>query len=220
MGDAVLNSDGTLPPLIDQGTMPSSILGGLLTFGGPKRSAWGQMPMRLRHDVEARLRALRKGRSSSRRRRSPALRRPRVPTPKRVLRPVDGRGARARHPERTGQRPRADERDPRVELRVREVLGRRPRRSQRRRRPRPAPGRLHVDGGAGRSRRLHGRRRLQGRARPAPRRQQLGRRRLPRRRRLGRGRHAQRAFGGQYRGDNNFIQSAEDWCVLDLKRVA
>ncbi len=45
MIDAPLNADGTLPWLVDVGTMPSSILGGMLTYGGAKQSVWGQMPM-------------------------------------------------------------------------------------------------------------------------------------------------------------------------------
>ncbi|HEY6462662.1 MAG TPA: hypothetical protein VIY73_20980 [Polyangiaceae bacterium] len=44
MVDAVPNRDGTLPPLVDQGTMPSSILGGLLLYGGVGASVWGQYP--------------------------------------------------------------------------------------------------------------------------------------------------------------------------------
>lgn len=45
MVDASLNADGTLPPLIDTGTMPSSILGGWLTFGAALESVWGQLPV-------------------------------------------------------------------------------------------------------------------------------------------------------------------------------
>ena len=39
------NPDGTLPPLLDVGTMPSSILSGWQLFGGSAESAWGQLPM-------------------------------------------------------------------------------------------------------------------------------------------------------------------------------
>jgi hypothetical protein len=44
MCDAVPNADGTLPPLIDTGTMPSSILSGMLLYGGCGASVWGQYP--------------------------------------------------------------------------------------------------------------------------------------------------------------------------------
>jgi hypothetical protein len=42
--DATVQPDGTLPPLIDRGTMPSSILGSMLLYGGCGASVWGQYP--------------------------------------------------------------------------------------------------------------------------------------------------------------------------------
>jgi hypothetical protein len=45
MCDAELNLDGTLPRLIDTGTMPSSITSGMLIYGGSAASVWGQLPM-------------------------------------------------------------------------------------------------------------------------------------------------------------------------------
>jgi len=43
--DRVPNADGSLPPLVDVGTMPSSILSAWQTFGACSESAWGQLPM-------------------------------------------------------------------------------------------------------------------------------------------------------------------------------
>lgn len=45
MNDVVPNLDGTLPPLLDVGTMPSSVLTGWGLYGGPPESVWGQLPM-------------------------------------------------------------------------------------------------------------------------------------------------------------------------------
>lgn len=45
MTDASPNPDGTLPWLIDTGTMPSSVLAGWLLYGGSPASVWGQLPM-------------------------------------------------------------------------------------------------------------------------------------------------------------------------------
>jgi hypothetical protein len=43
--DRVPNADGTLPPLLDSGTMPSSILTAASTWGSVGASVWGQQPM-------------------------------------------------------------------------------------------------------------------------------------------------------------------------------
>ena len=44
MFDRLPNIDGTLPNLIDQGTMPSSILQAWASFGADVATAWGQFP--------------------------------------------------------------------------------------------------------------------------------------------------------------------------------
>lgn len=44
MFDRVANADGTLPPLRDNGTMPSSILNAWQAFGASGESVWGQLP--------------------------------------------------------------------------------------------------------------------------------------------------------------------------------
>lgn len=44
MVDRVPNADGTLPDLFDSGTMPSSILSAMQTWGSTGASVWGQYP--------------------------------------------------------------------------------------------------------------------------------------------------------------------------------